>query len=63
MFVQEYQKLLDAVKNEQDQNKKKILLSQITEELSKGELMYAFPYQMKLLIIDYAKQVQSLHNA
>lgn len=48
MFVPDYLALLEKVETKED-------LINIAEKMASGEIQYAFPYQLKLLLIEYSK--------
>jgi hypothetical protein len=52
LFIQDIEKEIDNIKNVKED------LKRINETLSKGEFLYAYPYQLKLFIIKYAKLVK-----
>lgn len=49
-YVQEYAKDIESAASLED-------LLEITREISEGKLQYAYPYQLKLFVIEYAKLV------
>jgi len=55
MFVQDISKMIDQAKTPED-------FAQITDLLAAGEIVYAYPYQLKLFIIKYASYVKQ-HGA
>ena len=50
MFVHDYLELLQKAENKDD-------LALIAEKMASGELQYAFPYQLKSLIMEYSKVI------
>lgn len=53
MFTADYMSLIQKAESLED-------LSIIAEKMSSGDIQYAYPYQLKLLLIEYSKLVLKL---
>lgn len=50
MFVPDYLQMLQNAETQED-------LANIANKMASGEIQYAFPYQLKVLLIEYSKAI------
>jgi hypothetical protein len=57
MYIQDIEKLIDSVEINPTTDK----IKEVTSVISSGDIQYAYPYQMKLFAIKYAKFVEKYY--
>lgn len=57
MYIQDIEKLIDSVESNPTKDK----INEVTTAISSGDIQYAYPYQMKLFAIRYAKFIEKYY--